>query len=128
MSDSPPPEDAAPSPEPAATSDGEGPSKDERNLAVLAHMLGIPVPILGALLIWMLKKETSPYLDHQGKEALNFQLTVWPALIITGFIPLLGCVTVPVLLVLDIVFCILAAVACSRGERYRYPLALRLVS
>ncbi len=86
--------------------------------------------MVGALIIWLLKKESSAYLNEQGKEALNFQITVmiaWAIAAVTTFIGI-GCILMPAVWVLDIVFCIMAAIACSRGEHYRYPVSIRLVT
>ena len=130
MSESQPPaEDASPTPPPAEPN-GEAPTGDERNLAVLAHLLGILTSVVGALIIWLLKKESSSYLNEQGKEAPNFQIKVMIAWAIAGVTTVIGigCILLPAVWVLDIVFCIMAAIACSRGEHYRYPLSIRLVS
>jgi uncharacterized Tic20 family protein len=104
---------------------------DDRNFAVLAHLLGILISFLGPLVVWLVKRESSEFVDDQGKEALNFQITVILAQIVAGIlVPVLaiGCVLLPVVLVANIIFCIVAAVAASQGRRYRYPVALRLIS
>ncbi len=105
------------------------PSTDDRNLAMLAHLLGIVSGFVGALIIWLIKKDQSAYVDEQGKEALNFQITMLIAFVgawILVFI-LIGALLFPLLLVVNLVFCILAAVAASKGEHYRYPIAIRLL-
>ena len=105
------------------------PSTDDRNLAMLAHLLGIVSGFVGALIIWLIKKDQSAYVDEQGKEALNFQITMLIAFVgawILVFI-LIGALLFPLLLVANLVFCILAAVAASKGEHYRYPVAIRLL-
>jgi uncharacterized Tic20 family protein len=103
--------------------------KDDMNMAMLAHLLAIFTGFLGPLVIWLVKKDDSPYVDRHGKEALNFQLTVLLAFIASGFLSFLciGLVLLPVVWVVDIIFCIIAAVKASRGEEYSYPLCLRLV-
>ena len=103
--------------------------KDDMNMAMLAHLLAIFTGFLGPLIIWLIKKEESPYVDRHGKEALNFQLTVLLAFIASGILSLacIGLVLMPVVWVVDIIFCIIAAVKASRGEEYRYPLSIRLV-
>ena len=87
--------------------------------------------VLGPLLIWLLKKDQSSFIDDQGKEALNFQITI--GLFYIG-VAILSCVTLglggllaPVVWIVAIVFAILGTVAANRGERYRYPLAIRLI-
>jgi len=105
------------------------PSNDDRNLAMLAHLLGIVSGFVGALIIWLIKKDQSPFVDEQGKEALNFQITMMIAIVgawILMFV-LIGMLLLPLLLIANLVFCILAAVAVSRGEHYKYPLVLRLL-
>ena len=105
------------------------PSNDDRNLAMLAHLLGIVSGFVGALIIWLIKKDQSPFVDEQGKEALNFQITMMIAVVgswILMFV-LIGMLLLPLLLLANLVFCILAAVAVSRGEHYKYPFAIRLL-
>jgi uncharacterized protein len=107
----------------------QGTSNDDRNLAMLAHLLGIVSGFVGALIIWLLKKDQSAFIDEQGKEALNFQITVMIAFIgswILMFV-LIGMLLMPLLLLANLVFCILAAVAVSKGEHYKYPFAIRLL-
>jgi len=103
--------------------------KDDMNMAMLAHLLAIFTWFLGPLIIWLIKKEDSPYVDRHGKEALNFQITISLAFIASGFLSLacIGIVLMPVVWVVDIIFCIIAAVKASRGEEYRYPVSIRLV-
>lgn len=105
------------------------PSNDDRNMAMLAHLLGIVSGFVGALIIWLIKKEQSPFVDEQGKEALNFQITVMIGFVgswILMFV-LIGMLLMPLLLIANLVFCILAAVAVSKGEHYKYPFAIRLL-
>jgi len=105
------------------------PSTDDRNIAMLAHLLGIVSGFVGALIIWLIKKDQSAYVDDQAKEALNFQITMLIAFVgawILMFV-LIGMLLMPMLLVANLVFCILAAVAASNGKSYRYPVAIRLL-
>ena len=106
-------------------------SSDDKTMALLAHLLGIFTWFIGALIIWLVKKESSPYVDDQGKEALNFQITVglgYVAASLFSCITLgLGALVFPAIYVLNVVFCIMACVAAGNGERYRYPVSIRLV-
>lgn len=111
------------------------PSKEARNWATLCHLsggLGVYLGvghILGPLLIWLFLKNDYPFVDDQGKEALNFQISMTLYLIL-GFISMIACVgfvLVPVLLVTDLILMVIAAIKTSNGERYRYPLTIRLV-
>ena len=96
---------------------------------MLAHLLGIFTGFLGALIIWILKKDDSAYISSQAKEALNFQITITIGFVIAWVLAfiLIGFIFIPVLLVLNLIFCIIAAMAASKGQDYRYPLTLRLV-
>ena len=104
-------------------------SKDDCNIAMLAHLLGIFTGFLGALVIWLVKKESSAYVAQESAEALNFQLTVMIGYIICGVLTviLIGLIAFPLLYVLNIIFSIIGAIAASKGTGYRYPFALRLV-
>lgn len=107
----------------------QSPNNDDRNLAMLAHLLGIVSGFIGALIIWLIKKDQSTFIDEQGKEALNFQITVMIGFAIAMVLTviLIGALLVPVLLIVNLVFCVLAAVAVSKGEHYKYPFAIRLL-
>lgn len=112
------------------------PSAQERNWAVAAHLgalLGLVVwaigIVLGPLIVWLLKKDEMPFVNDQGREALNFQITVFLAgLVCSAMIFLL--IGVPLLFALcifDLVFMIIGAIKASAGVAYRYPINLRLV-
>ena len=105
------------------------PSKEDCNLAMLAHLLGIFTSFVGALIIWLVKKDDSAFVAQEGAEALNFQITIalgWIIAMMLSMI-LVGFLLYPVLLIGNLIFCILAAVSASKGQPYRYPLTLRLV-
>ena len=108
---------------------GTMPSSDERNLALLAHLSPIFVSFFGPLLVYLLKKDDSPFVRDNALEALNFQITVAGALIVSGLlvIVLIGLLLLPVLFLANVVFCILGAVAASNGTVYRYPVTIRLL-
>ena len=101
--------------------------KDARMWAMLCHLLGLFTSFVGPLIIWLLKKEEDPFIDEQGKEALNFQITVAIAYVAATLIPVAGCFLAPAVWVVNLIFCIMACVAANKGEHYRYPVSLRLV-
>jgi len=106
-----------------------GVSKEDCTMGMLCHLLGIFTLFLGALIIWLIKKDQSTFLDDQGKEALNFQLTIliaWVAAGVLSFV-LIGCFLMPVIWVLNIIFCIMGALAANKGQRYRYPFNIRFI-
>jgi uncharacterized Tic20 family protein len=116
------------------------PTEQERNWAMLTHLLGgviavaaTPIFAVGfAVLMWLLKKDESGYLDDHGREATNF----WISLLIYSIILLpiataitcgIGVILYIPLLIIALVGVIQATLAAKRGEFYRYPATIRLV-
>ena len=130
MQDQYEPHEPGPVPPVSPGSAPAAPTSDERNMAVLAHLLGIVLGFLGPLIIWLIKKDESPYVNDQGKEALNFQITLIIAYAVAGALTfvLIGCFLLPLVVVADLVFCIIAGVAAARGEYYRYPVNIRFLT
>ncbi|WP_425480160.1 DUF4870 domain-containing protein [Cognatilysobacter segetis] len=143
-----PPPYSQPSPPQGGTSThASGIGAEERQWAMFAHLAalvgGIVTAgwaaslgcIIGPLVIWMMKKETMPFVDDQGKEALNFNITVgivflvlWILTFATVGIGIL--LTGPIMLIVGLawlVVTIMAAIKANEGVAYRYPFALRLV-
>ena len=109
---------------------GDELTSEDRNFAVIAHLLGILTMFVGALIIWLIKKDDSPFVDDQAKEAINFQITIFIAQAVAGMLTAIaiGCFFLPAILVANIVLCIVAALAASQGRWYRYPMTLRLIT
>lgn len=103
---------------------------DDRSMALLCHVLGIFTGILGPIILWAIKKDQSRFIDHHGKQALNFQLSMLLYWVIAFFslIVLIGFLLIPILVVIGILLPILAAVAANKGEMYRYPLTIHFFS
>lgn len=97
--------------------------------AVAAHIVALFVGVIGSAIYYAASPNSTPFVKHHITEALNFTITMAIASIITIVLcfVLVGFLLLPVLVVVNIVFPILAAVAANRGEWYRYPLTLRLV-
>jgi uncharacterized protein len=104
-------------------------SKDARTFAMLAHLLAIFTSFVGPLVIWLVKKDEHPFVDEQGKEALNFQITVAIAWVVAGLLSFLciGFLLFPAVWVVNLIFCIMACVAVNKGEHYRYPVSIRFI-
>lgn len=110
--------------------------KQEKNWALFCHLGGfcgyiIPLGnIIVPLVIWLIKRDESSFVNQHGKEALNFNVSFTIYAIIAGLLCLLliGFVLLPVILIMQIVFIINAAMHASRGEYYRYPLTIRLIN
>lgn len=106
------------------------PSNDDKNIATVTHLGGTVFSFIPALIVWILKKDDSAYIADQAKEALNFQISMVLAFMLAGVLSwiLIGLIFFPILWIANIVFCIIAAIASSKGETYRYPLCLRLLN
>ena len=111
------------------------PSKDERTWAMLCHFsafAGLIFPFgnfLAPLIIWLIKKEELPFVDDQGKEVLNFQLSMIIYFLISGIlcIILIGIPIVIGLVIFCFIITIIAAISANDGKSYRYPINLRLI-
>jgi len=113
----------------------DGPNADERQWGMFAHLAalgGFIVPfgnIIGPLIIWQIRKTDMPFAAEQGKEALNFQITVSIAVAICLILSiiLIGLLLLPVVGIGALVFTIIAAIQANQGVSYRYPINWRLV-
>lgn len=103
---------------------------DERQWAMLGHIGAIVLGFLSPLLVWLIYRERSAFINDQGREALNFQITLvigWFVAFVLSFIGI-GLLLFPLLWVTNLAFCIIAGLAANKGELYRYPVTLRLVN
>ena len=100
-------------------------AKDVKNMAMLCHLLGI-VGLLGPLIVWLICKDKHKFVNDQGKEAMNFQLTVLICLAVL-LITVIGAVLVPLLVVLNTIFVVIAGISASDGRAYKYSVAIRLI-
>lgn len=104
-------------------------SSDERTMAILAHVLSIFFWIFPGLIIYLLKKDESPYVAEHAKEALNFQISLSIFYIISFFLMLIlvGVLLFAILYFANIVLCIIATVKANDNILYKYPFSIRLV-
>ncbi|HET8616337.1 MAG TPA: DUF4870 domain-containing protein [Actinomycetales bacterium] len=103
---------------------------DQRMWATLGHLSGLLFGFLGPLVIYLVMKDKGHFIRNQALEALNFQITVAIAAIVSAIliVVVIGLFLLPVIGVAALVLMIMAAIAANRGEEYRYPLTLRLVN
>lgn len=106
-----------------------GGNKDDNTMALLVHVSAIFTGFVGPLIIWLIKKDESPFVDAHGKAALNFQLTLLIGYVVSVilFIVLIGILTFFACLILGLVFPIIAAMKANNGEFYKYPLSINFI-
>ncbi len=123
--ETPPKENEKPRQEAAA----KHPSKDACTMAMLCHLLAIFTWFLGPLIIWLIKKDEDKFIDDQGKEALNFQITITIGYAISGALAwtCMGFIAGITIWILQLIFCIMGTVKASDGKAYRYPINIRLI-
>ncbi|WP_397450611.1 DUF4870 domain-containing protein [Pseudomonas sp. NA-150] len=111
------------------------PAANIRQWAMFCHLsafFGLVFPfgnLLGPLVIWQAKKETDPYIDEQGKEALNFQITVSIAAMICLLL-MVVIIGFPLLIALGVgaaALTVIAGIKANDGIVYRYPFTWRLI-
>ncbi len=116
---------------------GTAPSKSQRNWAMGCHLVGlcgllIPnmvLGLIGTLVLWLLKRDEGAFIDDQGKEALNFQISLLiytVACFMLAFIAIGLLLLVP-LFIFGFVCIIIAAIKASEGVEFRYPACLRFI-
>lgn len=104
-------------------------SSDDTIWAVLAHLSFFGLPFIGPLVIYLVKKDTSPFVRLHAAEALNFHITLTIATAISTvlILVLIGIFLLIAVGVFGLVGTVLAAVAAGQGRTFRYPLTLHLL-
>ncbi|MDF7805956.1 DUF4870 domain-containing protein [Pontiellaceae bacterium B12219] len=111
--------------------------KNERQWGMACHLSALigyllPVPsanFIGPLVIWLMKREEGAFVDEQGRESLNFQLSILIYVIGCGILMLIGIGMLLIfpLVVFGFVCPIIGAIKASNGIAYRYPLCIRFI-
>lgn len=112
------------------------PTPEARQWAMFCHYAAffwflVPMigNVIGPLIVWQLKKDLDPFVNEQGKEALNFQITFSLAMIVCGILAWVV-IGFPLMLLVSIsalVLTIIAGIKANAGEAYRYPICWRVV-
>lgn len=109
--------------------------KQERTWGMLCHLSALAAfifplgNIFGPLIVWLVKKDESPFIDDQGKESLNFQISftiycIFAAILTVIFI---GIILLIALGIAFLILVIIASVKANEGEEFRYPFTIRLI-
>jgi uncharacterized Tic20 family protein len=109
-------------------------SPDTKMWAMLCHLAALALivfplfgNVIGPLVVWILKKEDHPFIDENGKESLNFQISMaiyFCAAALLVFIAI-GILLLPALGLFWLILTVVAAVKANSGETYKYPLTIR---
>jgi uncharacterized protein len=116
-----------------AESSDSVPDKDARNWAMICHLsafAGYFCPlgnVLGPLIVWAIKKDEYGFVDEQGKEAINFQLSMTIAYVIALILCLvvIGFFLLAILAVYALVMIVIASIKTNDGVDFRYPHSIR---
>lgn len=108
---------------------------EEQNFSMLCHLsalAGYIIPfghIIGPLIVWSMKKDIYPEVDRQGKDALNFQISMTIWIIVSAFMILMviGIFALIALGILHLIMIVVGAVKSSNGERFRYPITIEFI-
>ena len=110
------------------------PTKDERTLGMLCHLTGLSYLIgipgfIVPLVLWLVKKDSSDYIDYHGRESLNFQISIFIYGIVSAILilVLIGIFMLIALAIFSFIMMIIAAIKANDGVRYRYPLTIRIL-
>jgi hypothetical protein len=117
---------------------GKETNRDACMWAMFCHLAGLggflPIaPVLGSiiapLIVWQIKKDEFAFVDEQGKEAVNFQISILIYALVAGLLCLacIGIALLPTVYIFDVVFLLIAGVKANNGEHYRYPLTIRFI-
>ena len=110
-------------------------TRDERTWAMFCHLssfAGFIIPfgsIIGPIVVWSLRRDIYPLVDDQGKEAINFQISMIIYYIVAAVLVLL-LIGIPLLIALfffRLIITVVATVKANEGVRYRYPLRIRFI-
>jgi uncharacterized Tic20 family protein len=120
--------------------DPDAPS-GERSYATLIHLSPLAIhlslvalPFIGStivlpVILWLIRRNDSPFLDDHGKEAVNFQISLALYALVSGVLVFcgIGVLLLVAVYVIGVIGCIMAAVAAHRGQFFRYPMTIRLI-
>ncbi|MBA2655133.1 MAG: DUF4870 domain-containing protein [Gammaproteobacteria bacterium] len=120
---------------PTPTLTQQAPTTQETTWAMVCHLCGFAGFIfpfgnlIAPLVVWAMKREKMPYVDEQGKEAVNFQLsiTIYYIIALVLMLIVIGLFLLPVIAVFHIIAMVMASIETANGKPFRYPLTMRFI-
>lgn len=105
------------------------PKNEEKLLAAAIYVISFFAPIVGPLVIWLVKRNESSFIDYHGKEYFNFMISYFIYTVASGVLTiiLIGFIGLWLLGILAVVFTIIAAIKAYEGDTYRIPWIIRFI-
>ena len=106
------------------------PTQDEKNLGLIMHVLSlVGFSLLGPLIVWLIKKDESPFINAQGRELLNFQLSflIYTIVCIPLCFVLIGILLLIVVGIGAFILTIIGLVKATEGKIYRFPVTIKML-
>ncbi|MDO5708145.1 MAG: DUF4870 domain-containing protein [Andreesenia angusta] len=102
---------------------------NDRLIALVMYILSLFFPIIAPLIIWLIKKDESPFLDYHGKEYFNFLLSViiYSIISVVLIIFFVGIFLIYIVGIYSLIATIVAAIKAYNGEYYRIPFTIRII-
>ncbi len=106
------------------------PTQDEKNLGLIMYVLSlVGFGLVGPLIVWLVKKDESAFINVQGRELLNFQLSIliYALICVPLCFVLIG---IPLLILVgltSLILTIIGLVKAAEGKIYRFPLTIRML-
>jgi len=110
-------------------------NNEERTMSMLCHLSALAMfvipfgSILGPLIVWLMKKDQYPEVDRQGKDAINFHLSMLIYTLVAVFLilVLIGIMLLVVIGAFTLIMIIIASIKSNNGERFEYPLSIKFI-
>lgn len=105
------------------------PSDEDRMFSMLIFLLNFFAPIVGPLIIWLIKHEKSPYVNYYGKEYFNLLISffVYEIIAAISIFVLVGFILVPIVSIAFLILIIVGAIKAYQGEYYQLPFIFRII-
>ncbi len=104
-------------------------SNDDRLFAALIYVISFFTAFIGPLIIWLIKKDSSEFVDYHGRQYLNFLISyaIYSIVASVAIVILIGFVLLPIVGIAAFVFTIIGAVKAYEGDYYRMPFIFRIL-
>jgi len=106
------------------------PTQDEKNLALIMHVLSLAgFSLIALLIVWLVKKDESTFINAQGRELLNFQLSflIYAVICIPLCLVVIGIPLLILVALASLVLTIIGLVKATEGKIYRFPLTIKML-